>query len=62
MSIGFWFCLFIIKLYSKKDIFKSITQSNIFTQELETIEKPNIFDIELVTIKIQKRLSNYQGP
>ena len=62
MSIGFWFCLFIIKLYSQKDIFKSITQSNIFTQELETIEKTNIFDIELVTIKIQKRLSNYQGP
>ena len=38
-------------------LLKPVTQSNIITQELETVEKPNIHNIESVTIEHQKTVT-----
>ena len=45
---------------TSSNLSKSIEQSNIITQELETIEKTNTFWIESVTIQNLKQ--NYQSP
>ena len=45
---------------TSSNLSKSIEQSNIITQELETIEKTSTFRIESVTI--QNLLQNYQSP
>ena len=44
---------------TSSNLSKSIEQSNIITQELETIEKANTFRIESVTIQNLKQ--NYQS-
>ena len=44
-------------LKTVSNLLNPITQSNIITQELETAEKPNILDIESVTIEHPKAVT-----
>ena len=37
-------------------------KSNIITQEVETVEKPNVFDIESVTIEHWKTVTKLSKP
>ena len=37
-------------------------QSSIITEEVETVEKPNIFDIESVTIEHSKAATKFSRP
>ena len=46
----------------KKSVLKSIKQSNIIMQELQATEKPNIFDIESVTIEHWKTVTKLPKP
>ena len=45
-----------------KSVLKSIKQSNTIIQILETIEKPNIFDIESITSEHRKTVTKLLQP
>ena len=64
MSVGFWLCLFIVKLYSQKDIFKFIKRrhgQNIYNiwcpfESLKTKFEKTKLDIEYIKLCKQEHL------
>ena len=52
MSVGFWLCLFIIKLYSQKDIFNYINMDKKILQFNDTETKKYTFQLHKSPISI----------